>query len=61
MAEIEINLMDSECLDKNIGTKNEIITELDIWCKQNNRRKRNIYWSFTKYKADKKLSKYYVS
>lgn len=61
MAEIEINLMDRECLDKNIARINEIKSELKVWCKENNLEKRKLYWSFTKYKADKKLSKYYVS
>ncbi len=61
MAEIEINLMDKECLDRNIATITEIESELQIWCNQNNLEKRKLYWSFTKYKADKKLSKYYVS
>lgn len=61
MAEIEINLMDRECLDKNIASINEIKSELKVWCKENNLEKRKLYWSFTKYKADKKLSKYYVS
>ena len=61
MAEIEINLMDKECLDRNIKSKQEIDKELQAWCNQNNLEKRKIYWSFTKYKADKKLSKYYIS
>lgn len=61
MAEIEINMMDKECLDRNIGSKIEIEKELAIWCNQNNIEKRKIYWKFTKKKADKKLSKHYVS
>jgi len=61
MAEIEINIMDRECLDRNIGTKKELARELKIWCAQNNKEKRKINWSFTKEKADKKLSKNYVS
>jgi hypothetical protein len=61
MAEIEINLMDKECLDRNIASRQEIETELQVWCNQNNSEKRKIYWRFTRKKADKKLSKYYVS
>lgn len=61
MAEIEINIMDKECLDRNIGSKKELERELKIWCGQNNKEKRKINWSFTRQKADKKLSKHYVS
>ena len=61
MAEIEINMMDKECLDRNIGCRTEMEAELKAWCDKNNAEKRKIFWRFTKYKADKKLSKYYVS
>jgi hypothetical protein len=61
MAEIEINMMQKECLDRNIGNRKDIEKELEAWCKQNNQEKRKIYWRFTRKKADKKLSKYYVS
>ena len=61
MAEIEINLLDSECLDRNIGNRFELEKQINAWCNENNAEKRKIYWSFTRYKADKKLSKYYVS
>ncbi len=61
MAEIEINLLDHECLDRNIPTRKEMESEIEAWRNQNNIDKRKITWSFTKYKADKKLSKHYVS
>jgi len=61
MAEIEINMMSRECLSRNIGSHNEMVNEVNARSKQNNFDKRKIYWSFTKYKADQKLSKYYVS
>jgi hypothetical protein len=61
MAEIEINLLDHECLDRNIGNRNELEKQTLIWCRANNADKRKINWSFTRYKADKKLSNYYVS
>jgi DDE superfamily endonuclease len=61
MAEIEINMMSRECLSRNIGSQNEIVNEIDAWCKQNNLDKRKINWSFTKHRADKILSKHYVS
>ena len=61
MAEIEINLLDHECLDRNIGNRNELEIQTLVWCKANNADQRKINWSFTRYKADKKLSNYYVS
>jgi hypothetical protein len=61
MAEIEINMLDKECLDRNIKSRKLLEKELEAWANQNNIEKRKIKWSFTRAKADKKLSKYYVS
>jgi hypothetical protein len=61
MAEIEINVMDKECLDRRIGQKDILEKEIDSWAKQRNKDKAKIKWTFTKKKADKKLSKYYVA
>ena len=61
MAEIEINLLDHECLNRNIGDRLELENQVAVWCAGNNAEKRKINWSFTRYKADKKLSNYYVS
>lgn len=61
MAEIEINMMDKECLDRRIGEKEILQKEIAIWSKQRNKEKKKIKWTFTKKKADKKLSKYYVA
>jgi hypothetical protein len=61
IAEIEINLLDHECLDRNIGNRPELEREVNAWCNTNNFEKRKINWSFTRSRANKKLSKYYVS
>jgi len=61
MAEIEINLLDQECLKRNIANKEMLEQETNTWCDNNNSVARKIYWRFTKYKADKKMSNYYVS
>jgi hypothetical protein len=61
MAEIEINMMAKECLGRNIKSRELLEKELEAWANQNNIEKRKIKWSFTRKKADKKLSKYYVS
>ena len=61
MAKIEINLLDHECLNRNIGDRLELEKQVAVWCAENNVEKRKINWSFTRYKAVKKLSNYYVS
>jgi hypothetical protein len=61
MAEIEINMMDRECLNRRIGQKEILQKEITAWAKQRNKEKKKIKWTFTKKKADKKLSKYYVA
>lgn len=61
MAEIEINMMDRECLDRRIGQKEILKNEIASWEKQRNRERKKIKWTFTKKKADEKLSKHYVA
>ena len=61
MAEIEINMMDRECLARRIGKEDELKNEIAHWSQQRNKAKKRINWSFTKKDADKKLSKYYVA
>ena len=46
MAEIEINMMDKECLARNIGNRKELEQELGAWCNKNNQEQRKIYWRF---------------
>lgn len=61
MAEIEINMMDRECLNRRIGNVDLLKKEVQCWARQRNKLKKIINWSFTKKKADQKLSKYYVA
>lgn len=61
MAEIEINMMDKECLDRRIGQKEILKNEIASWVKQRNRERKKIKWTFTKKKADEILSKHYVA
>ena len=61
MAEIEINVMDKECLDRRIGEEEELKNQLKQWTKQRNKALKKINWTFTKKDADKKLSKHYVA
>ncbi len=61
MAEIEINMMDRECLARRIGDADVLEREIASWSKQRNKVNKKINWSFTRKEADKKLSKYYVA
>jgi hypothetical protein len=61
MAEIEINMMDRECLARRIGDASVMGREIACWTQQRNKAKKKIQWSFTRKDADKKLSKYYVA
>lgn len=61
MAEIEINILETECLDRKIASIEMLTEEVKAWELQKNNERKKISWSFTKKKADKKLSKHYVS
>lgn len=61
MAEIEINMMDRECLNRRIGEGELLEKEVNCWTQQRNKVSKKIDWSFTRKQADKKLSKYYVA
>ena len=52
--------MDIECTDRRIGDKETLTQEVAAWTKRRNDYEKKINWKFTKEKADKKLSKYYV-
>jgi len=59
-AEIEINVMDIECTGRRIGDMETLAKEVAAWTKRRNDQEKKINWKFTREKADKKLSKYYV-
>jgi hypothetical protein len=59
-AEIEINVMDIECTGRRIGDLETLAREVAAWTKRRNKQKKKINWKFTREKADKKLSRYYV-
>lgn len=61
MAELEINVMDRECLGgRRISDEDMLKRELAAWQKPRNRAKRKITWKFTKQDADQKLGKHYI-
>lgn len=60
MAEIEIGILDKQCLDRRLATAEEMVAEVKAWQTKRNRQRKIIDWTFTKEKADKKLKKYYI-
>ena len=59
-AEVEISVMDVECTGRRIGDRETLAREVAAWTRRRNSQKKRIEWSFTKEKADKKLSRHYV-
>lgn len=61
MAEIEISMLEEECIGRRIGTERQLKDEINEWVKQVNQEKRKINWKYTKRDVFRKLSKHYVS
>ena len=61
MAEIEIGILDRQCLDRRLPNRNAIVTEVDAWQLRRNADQQGIAWSFTRQDADAKLAKHYIS
>jgi len=61
MAEIEIGILDKQCLNSRIATEAKLVSEVAAWQQRRNQQRKTINWTFTRAKADKKLSKYYVA
>jgi hypothetical protein len=61
MAEIEIGIMNRQCLDRRIDNIAEMRQETAAWEKTRNRKKATIHWTFTIAAARRKLNKLYPS
>ena len=61
MAEIEIGVLDRQCLNRRLPDRDAIVTEVDAWQQRRNDDQRRIEWSFTRQDADRKLAQHYVS
>ncbi len=61
MAEIEIGILDRQCLDRRLPNRATLITEVDAWQSRRNEDQRGITWSFTRQDADQKMARHYVS
>ncbi len=61
MAEIEIGVLDRQCLDRRLSARDILAAEVDAWQQRRNADKRGILWQFTRQDADRKLARHYVS
>lgn len=61
MAEIEINVLETQCLKRRIGDEKKLKKEIQAWQKTRNKQKAKINWTFTKRDAYNKMYKHYVS
>jgi hypothetical protein len=61
MAEIEIGILDRQCLDRRLPDRATLVAEVDAWQLGRNVDQRGIVWSFTRQDADQKMARHYVS
>jgi len=61
MAEIEIGILDRQCLDRRLQDRATITAEVAAWQARRNTERRSIKWSFTRQDADRKMGLHYVS
>jgi DDE superfamily endonuclease len=60
MAEIEIGILDRQCLDRRLPDRATLTAEVDAWQLRRNAEQRRIEWRFTRQDADEKLAQHYV-
>lgn len=61
MAEIEIGVLQRQCLARCAAEQAILTTEVAAWQRRRNAARCGIEWSFTRRDADRKLSRHYVS
>jgi len=61
MAEIEISILDRQCLGRRLMDRATARREVHSWQRQRNAERRGRDWTFTRRDADRKLSRHYVS
>ncbi len=61
IAEIELNVLNSQCLDRRFGDKETLINEVTAWNKDRNQRAASVNWQFTTQNARVKLKRLYPS
>ena len=61
MAEIEIGVMNRQCLNRRIDNLDEVATEVSAWQQARNENEETVRWTFTVSDARVKLTKIYPS
>jgi len=61
MAEIELSVLNNQCLDRRIGDKTTLINEVTAWNTDRNQRAASVKWQFTTQDARIKLKRLYPS
>ena len=61
MAEIEISILERQCLGRRLMNRATARREVNAWQRQRNAERRGIDWTFTRQDADQKLGHHYVS
>jgi len=59
MAEIELHVLNGQCLNRHIATMDRVKTEVEAWQKSRNSKNAKINWQFTKEDARIKLKRLY--
>lgn len=61
MAEIELHVLNKQCLNRHISNKVEVERQVNAWQERRNNKKSNINWQFTNEQARIKLKRLYPS
>jgi hypothetical protein len=61
MAEIEIGILERQCLGRRLMDRDTARREVNAWQRQRNAERRRIDWTFTRQDADRRLGCHYVS
>jgi DDE superfamily endonuclease len=61
MAEIELSVLDRQCLDRRLPNKETVVQEVAAWETERNRREMTVDWRFTTADARIKLKRLYPS
>ena len=59
MVEVEIGVLRSQCLDRRIGERQKLVSEIAVWVKKRNDAKARIKWMFNTETAREKLAHAY--
>jgi len=61
MAELEFSMLSRQCLDRRIGDRDFLTTEVAAWENARNEQRATIHWQFTVHDARRKLHRLYPS